>query len=417
MDQRQNVCHIENSISADAEGQLEFRNNKASSSQDMRGIPTMITNLESPEIPRNHERSRLSLPVAYRACERRYLPLEINGKMTYGLPDNALIGNAMTEEWARFIGAKIEHSPSKHSFVNAKGQSFESIGTTQLVVSIPEPLSQSITTEKEWGCSFAVVKQLAAPLVLGAAFLQETRTLTNLAYLLVKKTLSVTKRHLNDLRTIWRFMHMGSWTQNLDCFLDNERLLASLDTGSDIDAVSLEYARSRSWEIQPSIEDESYVLLANNELVKLSGYVETTLRIKPRCDSKEQCVPKKLFVLDGLVCDVVLGDSTIESLNIFDEYSNSIAEAMEPEGMDAFRMIQWIEKIDQMANELEHLVLDDQDATEDLQKKNGWASIFRRGALRKNAPVEAESKMSPTRQRHSVLIQNGSDLREAQVYA
>lgn len=390
-EERQNEFHNAISTGAGARGQLNtpLKNMGRSPVERFRNF--------HPDTSRNHEPRRLPLPIAYQTCERRYLPLEINGKRAYGLPDNALIGNAMTEEWAQFIGARIDRSSLKQSFVNAKGQPFEPIGTTQLLVSIPGPLSHGIP-EKEWKCSFAVVSKLAAPLVLGAAFLQEPQSLTSLAHLLVKKTLSVTKRHMTELRTIWRFMHMDVRTQNLDCFLDDEQVVASLDTGSDIDAVSLDYVRSRNWELQPLPEDKPYVLLANDEFVKLAGYVETTLKIRPRCDSKEQSVCKKLFVLDGLVCDVVLGDSTIETLSIFDEYNDSIFEAIESEGMDAFRMIQWIEKIDQLASELEHLVLNDQDdVEEDCKKQAGWNSIFRWGAQRKRAPVEAQGKLFTTK--------------------
>jgi hypothetical protein len=351
--------------------------------------------------PRNYVESPASLPLAYRGSQRRYLPLQINGITTFGLPDTALRGNAMTEEWALHIGAEVKYSPFEHSFVNAKGQSFESIGTTQLVVSIPGSLPHN-TPDRKWTCSFAVVKQLAAPLVLGAAFLRKTETLTTFAHLLVKKTLSVVKEHLNGVKASWRFMHMDLRTQKLDCFLDNGEAFVSLDTGSDIDVVSLDYANSRGWEIRPLPEDEAYVLLANDELAKLAGYIETTLMIQGRG------IFKKLFVLDGLVCDAVLGDPTIEALNIFDEFKASIIDVIEPEGTDAFRMIQWIEKIDEIQNELERLVLNGEVLPGNCQTQKGWKSIFRGSAAGGSPPADDEGKLSIRFLRDSVLIPGGS---------
>lgn len=56
-------------------------------------------------------------------------------------------------------------------------------------------------------------------------------------------------------------------------------------------------------------------------------------------------------------------------------------------------MIEWIEKMDQLVNEHEQLVLGGQDVTEGSQKQTCWDSVFRRRARRRKAPEDAEGEL------------------------
>lgn len=310
--------------------------------------------------------------------------MEINGRPAHALPDTGIIGNAICEDYALDLGAIIERPASKHHFVNAKNQPFESVGTTKLTISIPEALSKT-SPKRDWVCSFAVVKHLAAPLVLGNQFLRKTEALVSLSHLMVRKTISVISDKFDRLKKVWRFMHMDMPTQKLGCSLDAEPAFAALDSGSDIDVVSLVYAKFRKWRIKPLPEGEGYVLLANNELVKLSGYVETTLGIRGGC------IRRRLYVLDGLVCDVVLGDPTIEALDIFNKFQSSLVDTTVAEDMDPFHMIQWVEEIDQIEHELEDLLARPSIASGGTSK-SGWISSFRKRVLRKDKSAEGEGK-------------------------
>ncbi|KAI1198777.1 hypothetical protein F5X97DRAFT_323046 [Nemania serpens] len=86
---------------------------------------------------------------------------------------------------------------------------------------------------------------------------------------------------------------------------------ADADTGSDIDLVSLKYARSRKWYITPLPHDEGFVILADEEIVKLAGYVDADLSFLG------EPVMKRFNVLEGLTSDVVLGDETLGALEAF----------------------------------------------------------------------------------------------------
>lgn len=320
-----------------------------------------------------------------RARERRFIPLEVNGVRTYALPDTGVFGNAICEDYALDIGATIERPAAKHHFMNAKNRTFESVGTTKLSITIPGALSEnSAKSERQWICTFAVVKHLAAPLVLGSQFLQKTQALANLAHLMVKKTMSVMSDKLKQLRNFWMFMHMDLPTQKLGCSLDAEPAFASLDSGSDIDVVSLSYAKSRQWQIESIAEGEGYVLLANSELVKLAGYVDTTLGIRGGC------IRRRLYVPDGLVCDVVLGDPTIEALDIFNEFRSSLVGITFAEDTDPFHMIQWVEEMNHFGHELEGLLAEGAGVRSSDTAKTGWRSFFRRGTQHPDRSAEGE---------------------------
>lgn len=324
---------------------------------------------------------RSLLNKSYKARERRYLPLKINCKPAHALLDSGASDNVICEDYAQAIGAVIERPSSKHHFANAIKKPFESVGTTTLTFSISADRIET-SRKSEWTCSFAVVQHLAAPLVLGNQFLRETGALANFAHLMVRKTLSVMSDKIDQFRKVWRFMHMNLPTQKLGCSLDAETAFAALDSGSDIDVVSLSYANFRGWKIESLPEDEEYVLLADRELVKLAGYVDTTLGIRG------VRIPRRLCVLDGLACDVVLGDPTIEELDIFNEFQSSLVDTTAAEGIDLLCNIQCVDKIKQIEHEVDQLLAERPGAASIKIEKSGWTSFLLKGTSRKEKSTD-----------------------------
>lgn len=324
---------------------------------------------------------RSSPNMSYKARARTFLPLEINCKPAHALLDSGVIGNAICEDYAHAIGAVIERPSVKQNFVNAKNTPFESMGTTKLTFSIPADRFET-SRKSEWTYSFAVFQHLAAPLVLGNQFLRETGGLARFAELMVRKTLSVVSDKIDKLRKVWMFMHMDLPTQKLGCFLDAEPTFAALDSGSDIDAVSLSYAKFREWKVEPLPEDEGYVLLANNELVKLAGYVDTTLGIRGGC------IPRRLYVLDGLFCDAVVGDATIETLDIFNEFQSSLVDTAPVEAMDLFCNIQCVDKVRQIEHKVDELLAERPGAASSKIENSWWASFLPKRASRKDESTD-----------------------------
>lgn len=144
---------------------------------------------------------------------------------------------------------------------------------------------------------------------------------------------------------------MDPLTQEMVCCLDDKAIFAGLDSGSDIDVVSLDYARSRKWKTIPLTDGEGYVVLANNELVKLTGYVGTAFEIPGGYPES-----RRFYVLDGLACDDLLGDPTIEALDIFNQFQDFIIDRVSAKNRDCFHVIQWVETIDEIGQEVEKIL-------------------------------------------------------------
>ncbi|KAJ4416618.1 hypothetical protein N0V82_006627 [Gnomoniopsis sp. IMI 355080] len=267
-------------------------------------------------------------PVRYQIKERRYLPVSIAGVDNYALPDTGVRANVISYEYALSVGAVIDIS-QKRIFKNARQQAFRSLGATRLDVSLADDRT------KQWTCSFDVVETLAAPLVLGSQFLEMTGTLKDFAHRLVKKAMSFVR----DVghKTVYTFMHMGSPRQKLGCLLDSELVFADVDSGSHLNFVSPDLVKLQGWNVTSLRDADSWVMLADGEMVKLDRYVETTLGISGGC------INERFYVLEGLSCDAVIGDPTIESLDLFNRFSNSLIDLDFPEEKVNFYNITWVE--------------------------------------------------------------------------
>ncbi|KAJ4386421.1 hypothetical protein N0V93_009316 [Gnomoniopsis smithogilvyi] len=267
--------------------------------------------------------------------ERRYLPVSIAGVGDYALPDTGVRGNVITYDYALSVGAVIDES-QKREFKNARKQAFGSLGTTRLDVSLTDDPT------KRWTCNFDVVETLAAPLVLGNQFLEMAGIFKTFAHRLVKKALSFVRGVGN--KTVYTFMHMGSPRQKLGCFLDDEYLFADVDSGSHLNFVSPDLFKAQRLDVIPLLDEEAWVMLADGELVKLEGYVETTLGIGG------DCIKERFHVLEGLSCDAVIGDPTIESLDLFNKFSYCLIGLDLPEERDNFYNIAWVETSEVLAD-------------------------------------------------------------------
>lgn len=306
------------------------------SRRDRDSTPASQHHSASPDLSKAWQKRRLttkgaSTKLSSVLChipERRYLPVSIAGVDDYALPDTGVRGNVITYDYALSVGAVIDES-QKREFKNARKQAFGSLGTTRLDVSLTDDPT------KRWTCNFDVVETLAAPLVLGNQFLEMAGIFKTFAHHLVKKALEFVRGV--GSKTVYTFMHMGSPGQKLGCLLDAELVFADVDSGSHLNFVSPDLVKAQGLDVIPLLDEEAWVMLADGELVKLEGYVETTLGIGGGC------IKERFYVLEGLSCDAVIGDPTIESLDIFNKFSNSLIDLDLPEERDNFYNIAWVE--------------------------------------------------------------------------
>lgn len=290
--------------------------------------------------PKTTQQWKLVMPASRnRPRERSFLPVLIKGRRFDGFPDTNSTRNVMTEAFALSVGAEIDRTTAGRAiFTNAIGEKMSSVGRTSLTVAFPD------NPGKSWSCQFQVVQDCPEALVFGDNFLRVlTETLTKFRHRLKKAAVSGIKR-------MWRLLQMDMPQQKLECHIDSQLAFANMDTGSDVDLVSLEYAESRGWDISYLPSDEGYVMLSNGTMKKVTGYVDTWLNLG------EDVSKRRFYVLEGLVSDVVLGDGTLEDLDVFNKYVDLFVDSDDQVKVDAFHMIEWIERYDNVERDVETLL-------------------------------------------------------------
>ena len=279
----------------------------------------------------------------YLTKERNVLELFANGCPVIALPDTGVTGNVMTEEYARSLGVDIDRDPKKrYIFENAVGTPFQSIGHVILDLALP---GDSII----WKCGFAVVKRCAASIVLGKDFLKKAEVFTTYSHHLRKMALGLTRTLGGQLKKTWRLMLMESSRQQMRCSVDGQSTLAVADSGADINLVSLAYAQMRGWDITRLPLDEGFVILANGDARKVFGYVDMDLKIQGKSKSE------RFYVLDGLESSVILGDDTIDEFKVFG-LDDVFVDMSDFDVNEAFCLIQWVERYDEMEREVDELL-------------------------------------------------------------
>lgn len=167
----------------------------------------------------------------------------------------------------------------------------------------------------------------------GEPFLRLTETPT--------KFRSRLKKVVTPLKQAFRLMRMDPAHIKLDCEIDSERSLVTIDTRADVDLVSSIYAQTRGWDIKHLPECEGYVVLVDESIEKLAGYVDTSIRV----GSVDSTV--RFFILDNLVCDALLGCGTIDALDVFQQDENSLVAVEGLEDLAQFQLIEWRQKLDE----------------------------------------------------------------------
>lgn len=301
------------------------------------------------------------------------LPAFINGIACDALPDTMSSANVMTEEQAEKIGAKIDVT-KRDTFTNACGRTFQSVGEAFASVAFPgEP-------SKVWRmCRFAVVKKCATPLIMGDDFLRMTETLTKFRHRLQKV--------VGRAKKLWRVCYLDAPRRMLNCLVGGQQVMASADTGSDVDLVSLDYARKRKWQIQTLPESTGYVLLADKTVKKVEGYVDRPLQIGLAS------FPTRFYVLKGLMCNTLLGDPTLDRLDAFNRYASHFVETEFGDGSNICHNITWRETVDRRLEEILHGEFPTKTAAELQKSSNKWFGL----KPDSKQDVKGESNPNPTK--------------------
>lgn len=286
-------------------------------------------------------------------------------------PDTGCEENVISQELALKLGLQIEKSEER-AFRMANGKVVSCCGRTMSAC--------GFGTESHLGpsnllCTFYVFRTLASPLIMCMSFLEKTQTLTKYRNRLVNLTLSAPP---------WlRVRAIGKQKQRLLCSLDGEEVQAIADSGSEVDLISKAYAQQRGFSIEPK---EMNVMFADGSIGQTCGMVRAQLYIgacgiemgiispdpvsgggfpseqPPGSDAEDASTSNstlelakngddngqyrnvlmvELHVLKDLVADVLIGEDSLESLNVFTQHLDDLtcSSSEMSETLDVHRIV------------------------------------------------------------------------------
>ncbi|KAF6798238.1 hypothetical protein CMUS01_15724 [Colletotrichum musicola] len=156
-----------------------------------------------------------------------------------------------------------------------------------------------------------IIPDCFSDFILGSQFLQATQTFTSFFKSRIKK--------IFDPRPL-RLGLIGEGKQYLSGYLAPWLTAALADTGSDIMAISLEYAKSRSMRINSAPEVRVPIELPDGKVVWTMGMVhDIPWAIGDQDDAKMEC---DFYVIENLTEDVILSKHYLFSLEVFSRYSH-----------------------------------------------------------------------------------------------
>lgn len=182
---------------------------------------------------------------------------------------------------------------------------------------------------------------------MGLEFLHATETLTKHRNRLVEQLIpSMQALRVNSI---------GAPKRSLECRLDHYIGLACADTGSDLDLVSLDFVRSseRPFKLEPSTEQVEF---ADGSIGYTSGIISTTFWAGTDWDLRDGKrffklgVPQDFHVLDNLTSNIILGQHTLLSLDIFNTHTGSLASEFPRPGEPGVNIIRHIGRLERAAS-------------------------------------------------------------------
>jgi hypothetical protein len=239
----------------------------------------------------------------------------VGGQQTGSFPDSGAPANFLSKTYADKLGVPIR-SESSRWFKTGIGNAFQSLGTVIVPFSFEGEREQ-------YPLEFHVMSRALRDVVLGGPFLRLTKTLSHFKHRITRKL-----RHLR----LPQVCYVQGLQQQIFGYVDGEFTEALPDTGSDILAMSTEYAKRRSLHIDDSEEHRIEILFADGSVGTTRGIVKDVAW--EFASSPSEVYRKGFYVLDDLECDVLLNYDFLEETDAFSYYEDSFTQSMFIDGED-----------------------------------------------------------------------------------
>ena len=272
-------------------------------------------------------KTRLGLPIT----------IDSHGKNATVLAcaDTGAEVNVMSESLARALDYTYDANATKKEFVLANGKIVESIGE------LYAPCSFGVETDivTAMSCMFYVLQQVAGDMIMGLAFLEKTKTMTEHRQRLVR-----VPRHAFQALSVCA---IDRPQQLLRCDMKNQTTLVTMDSGSEIDLMSPQLAFDRGYEILPG---EFEIELADGSIATTKGFTSVTLTVSSPTQHMRMRsqATADFYLLDNLFHEVIVGQDTQEELRVFKHHQDAIVQASEVFGPLGLNLIRLLGRADRM---------------------------------------------------------------------
>lgn len=284
--------------------------------------------------------------------KRYILPIVIRGSSNEvtiaACPDSGSDENIMSLNSVNQLQLKIQvpgRKPGREPrrFALANGKTVEAIGEVSVKFSFG---AGSHAENSLFTCIFQVFNSLAVPAIVGMGFLHQTGTLSKHRDRLVEELIP----RFQSLRV----NSVGSPQRNLVCRLGTYLGCATADTGSDLDLVSPQFAKPRAFNVRSAKEELEF---ADGSIGWTSGVIQTSFSVGSISDlegflPRGQSVDLDLYVLENLNADIILGQDTIDELDIFGSHTGSFIPSIPRLGESDVNIIRHIGSAERLAKKI-----------------------------------------------------------------
>ena len=272
-------------------------------------------------------RTRMELPMGLRNAQTDVET--INNFMTR--PDSGSEENTMTVEVAAALRLSVDHALEyQKDFRLANGKSIKSAGRVTVYCSFSRDRSMT-----ELRCFFYIFQWLISPVIMGMRFLDETETLSKYRHRLqscsIPPALPIQLCSLDYPR------------RRLYCLADSQPHFANADTGSEVDLMSLAYVQRRRFTISSNSSHHNTVQFVDGSTSQLAGKVLVAIQIGANESPRYW---REFHILDGLTCDILLGEEFLVDTAAFESYATDFALDDEDDGVPEVNAVVWFNLIE-----------------------------------------------------------------------
>lgn len=228
------------------------------------------------------------------------------------VPDTGSDENAMDWETFQALGVDlVRGQKTRKEFVLANGKTVKSMGWVEVVCCFAR---ENLNTK--YKVRFNVFSRLAAPIILGKDFLDQTQTLTRHTHRLKQKEA--------PRDGVLRVMHCNHASRRIRCSVDGISTFANADTGAEINLVSPAFMARMNGR-HPSLRKEDLLIqLADGTIERITASFEGNLSLAG--GQGDTNVEAKFYVLPGLTSDVLIGEDSLYEADVFQKHLDAFVD-------------------------------------------------------------------------------------------